>query len=369
MSPLETQDKSPIFSQVLAEMIEDIANEIQIQPNLWVSHPRFDALELSPEAFRSLQTLSLEAQNQYLRLRLGSYLYSIYDADGNLSWIEPQSEQEALQSCSPDFNKAIGVKSPFYIALHHHNTGQGYFDPGWLVLKETADGLLVTQKDGLTLHVSRDRHLSSSDQAATIGDRVAILMPRNCLEDGCYIALSDVGPPHLVHDLDTVLLLNIYFNLAPEGALALMEALTTALNPLRIPFSLNVPVDEIDCDYPDAIVLTLRKVDYHRVQPILREIYQKQQAHYRPKTPLFTKFLAPGLALAEQPLQTFTAQESFCLNRYQVVAEGLVTAWRQHKSDAAERRRAIYHSFSACQISLEYPYLNPGSEDRYGLYG
>jgi HopA1 effector protein family len=354
--PSETAETS------LNKVLEDIADHIQIQSNFCFSHPRHDALELLPEVFNSLQTLSVPLQNQYLRLRLGSYLYSIYDSNGDLSRLDPDSENEPIQERLV-LNTALGVHSSFYAALHDRNTGEGYFDPDWLVLRESSDGLLVAQKDGLTLHVSRDRHLDQTDRAAAIGDRVAIRLPRNLIEDECYVAVGNTGPSHRLDSQEDEPIINVYFNLNAEDVLALMKDLTTALNALNLPFKLRVPMDEIDCDRPDSISLTFSKAHYSAIQPLLSAIYQEQQARYRPEIPLFTKFLAPGLALAEQPHQTFTPQESFGLNRYQIVAEGILTAWRQQNSAASERMSAIRQSFSARSINLDCPYLNPGSKD------
>jgi HopA1 effector protein family len=230
-------------------------------------------------------------------------------------------------------------------------------------LKESPDGLLAVQKDGLTLHVSRDRHLAQTDQSAEMGDRVAVRLPRNLLENDCYVAVSNAGPSFASDPPEDNPLLNVYFNLNAESSIVLMKDLTAALNALGLPFKFRVPLDETDCDRPDSISLTFSKAHYSKIQPLLSAIYQAQQSRYRPEIPLFTKFIAPGLALAEQPRQTFTPQESFGLNRYQIVAEGLLTAWRQQNDSASERMSAIRQSFSSRGIDLDCPYLNPGSKD------
>jgi HopA1 effector protein family len=362
--PLLNPQNQPLKTSAtsLTEVLEDIATHIQIQANLSMSHPRYDALELRPEVSNSLQALPITLQDQYLRFRLGSYLYSLYDSSGDLSRIGPDSENEPMRS-KPALNMALGVKSSFFAALHDRNTGEGYFDPDWLALRESSDGLLVVQKNGLMLHVSRDRHVAPVNQSAAIGEQVAIRLPRNLIEDECYVAVGNAGPVHPSESQEDEPIMNVYFNLDAEGALALMKDLTTPLNALDLPFKLRVPMDETDCDRPDSIALTFSKAHYSKIQPLLSAIYQEQQTQYRPETPLFTKFLAPGLALAEQPQQTFTPKESFGLNRYQIVAEGLLTAWRQQNNAISARMSAIQQSFSARSIDLDYPYLNPGSTD------
>jgi HopA1 effector protein family len=364
MPLLNQQNQPPVDSVTpLIEVLEDIAKYVQIQENLCISHPRYDTLELRPEILNSLQTLDVPLQDRYVRLRLGSYLYGIYDSDGNLGRIDPDpdSENESMQS-RPALNMASGVKSSFYAALNDNNTGKGYFDSGWMALKESSDGLLAVQKDGLTLHVSRDRHLNEIDRSAEIGDWVAVHLPRNLLEADCYVAVSNAGLPQTANQEEDPLV-NVYFNLDAEEALILMKELTIALNPLALPFKFKVPLDKENCDRPDCIGLTFSKAHYPAIQPHLSAIYQKQQAQYRPETPLFTKFLAPGLALAELPRQSFTPQESFGLNRHQIIAEGLLSAWRQQNNAPAERMSAIRQSFAAYGIDLDYAYLNPGSED------
>ena len=350
------------FSISLIEVIEDIASQVQILPNLSIVHPQFDPLELPSEAFASLQMLPIALQDQYLRFRLGSYLYSIYESDGNLSQMNSNCEQDYVQG-KLALNMAQGLKSTFYISLHSHNTGKGYFDSDWLILYETQDGLLATQKDELTIHVSRERHLALPDQSAEVGDRVSILLPRNLLEDECYVAVGNTGLPHQSDLSGAQPLLNLYFNLKAEDVLTLMKELTTALNELGLPFKFRVPMNESDCNRPDAISLTIRKAHYSKIQSFIKEQYQKQLYQYRSKTPLFAKAIAPGLALAEQPCHIFTPQESFSLNRYQIVAEGLLTAWRLQMNDKAECMSLIRQSFSTYQLNLDYPYLNPGSED------
>jgi hypothetical protein len=66
----------------------------------------------------------------------------------------------------------------FYNRLHQSNSGTGYFDPGWYVLREESDGSLAVTKGSLRLHIERDRHLQPAQQAAVVGDSVAIRMPK-----------------------------------------------------------------------------------------------------------------------------------------------------------------------------------------------
>jgi hypothetical protein len=159
-------------------------------------------------------------------------------------------------------NTFLGVDLEYYDRLHKSNTGEGYFDPGWSVLRQESDGSLAVTKGGLTLHVERDRHLQPTEQSASVGNLVAIRMPRNLVQNGFYMAVSDAGPdthPQTVR---------VYFNLTPEGAIAVMESLTRQLNQIRIPFAFKVLYNPSDYGRYDSGVLYFEKSNYQVIQPV-----------------------------------------------------------------------------------------------------
>jgi hypothetical protein len=98
---------------------------------------------------------------------------------------------------------------------------------------------------------------------------------------------------------------------------------------------------------------------------VLQPLYKKHSAHFHEATPLFTKTLAPGLALAEEPAQKLAAQESFGMNRCQLIANGLLLARLSGDESPEKRMAAILEQFALLEIALESPYLNPRSEDIY----
>jgi HopA1 effector protein family len=364
---LDSWQKQPLDSGTtpLQRVLDDIVHYIQIQPNFWIGHSLHPPLELRAEVFNGLRLLPIDLQDQYLRLRLGSYIYNFYDTSGEKNRIEPNADSEhATHQESSAQNMAQGVHSSFYKSLHVNNSGQGYFDPGWLVLKEASDGLLAVQKDGLTLHVSRDRHLSPTEQAVATGERVAVHLPRNRIESGCYVAVGDQGPVQS-SEVEHCQMVDVYFNLGAENIVAVMRDLTTALNGLNLPFTFKVPYAAEDCDRNDTGILNFDKRHYPEIQPVLAKIYQTHQSAFRPEVPLFSKQLAPGLALAEDPLNRFTPQESFSINRCQTIADGLLKAWREGQESPEARMNAILESFAAHCIDLNHSYLNPESMDCY----
>jgi hypothetical protein len=75
--------------------------------------------------------------------------------------------------------------------------------------------------------------------------------------------------------------------------------------------------------------------------------------------------LAPGLAVAEEPDQKFTEQESFGMNRCQIVANGLLQAENQGYRSPQARLKAIVQNFALLGIKLNRSFLNADSEDIY----
>jgi HopA1 effector protein family len=367
MQELDSWQSQPLDSGTtqLQRVLDDIVHYIQIQPNFWIGHSLHPPLELRAEVFNGLRLLPVDLQDQYLRLRLGSYIYNFYDNSGEKSRVEPNVDSEhATHRESSAQNMAQGVHSSFYKSLHVNNSGQGYFDPGWLVLRETSDGLLAVRKDGLTMHISRDRHLSPAEKAVAIGETVAVHLPRNRIESGCYVAVGNEGPVQF-SETEHCQMVDVYFNLGAENIVAVMGDLTTAFNELNLPFTFKVPYEAEECDRNDTGVLNFDKSHYIDIQPVLATIYQTHQSAFRSEVPLFAKQLAPGLALAEDPLHRFTPQESFSINRCQTIADGLLKAWREGQKSPEARMNAILESFATHGIDLNHPYLNPDSIDCY----
>ena len=80
---------------------------------------------------------------------------------------------------------------------------------------------------------------------------------------------------------------------------------------------------------------------------------------------MFTKKLAPGLGLAEEPNLKFNEVESFGMNRCQIIANGLLEAQAQGNDSPEARLDSIVQQFSLVNLDWERAYLNGNSEDIY----
>lgn len=350
----------------LLNSLVDIANNIQIESNFCIRHPKYQPFALPTKVADRFQQNSAQLQYKYLTLLLRNFLHGIY-FNGSLQTTLAVNADAVnyLPHKNLGNNSNFGIDWQFYEQLHISNHGTGYFDPGWSVLRQEPDGSMAVTKGSLTLFIERDRHLKPRMQSAKVGESVAIWMPKNRLQNGFYVALSNVGEDLQSKPDADLGLVRIYLNLTPSGAIALMDSFTLQLNAVEIPFSFQVLYNPSAYERYDSGVLYFERNDYPAVRKVLLVVYAEHQSHFHSEFPLFTKFLAPGLSLAEEPTQKFAPQETFGMNRCQIVANALLSAWQKGNNSTPERMRAIQQHFAEFRIDLQRPYLNPSSVDIY----
>jgi hypothetical protein len=359
-----------LLPDLLQDGLQDIVHNVQIEARGCISHPNYRPMELQSETEQRLQHLPIALQNRYLGLQLRNFLHSVYFSG---SWqSSPQLKNNVLSPIEQpalENNTIGGLNIEFYDHLHRSNVGKSYFDPGWLILREEEDGSLAVQKQDLTLHIQRDRHLQKTEQPASIGSSVAVRLPLNLLIGEFYVAVGNAG---LVTQAskDECSLLNFYFNLTSKSLAAAMQSITQQLNALSLPFTFQTICDPTLGDRYSTAILRIAQDRYETVRPILGHFYQAQYAQFRPKVPLFTKPLAPGLSLAEEPKepgQSCATPEKFGISCCQIVASALLEAHNSGYHSPQDRMSFILQNFLAQKINLRHPYLNAGSADTYGV--
>ncbi|TVP62142.1 MAG: hypothetical protein EA343_12275 [Nodularia sp. (in: Bacteria)] len=344
----------------------DIASNIEIKSNFCIYHPNYQPFALPAKVADRFQNNPAALQHKYLNLLLRNFLYGIY-YNGSLQNTLAVNIKTAncIRHQSLEANSILDVDWEFYEQLQTSNHGKGYFDPSWQVLRLEPDGSMAVTKGGLTVHIEADCHFKPSKKSAKIGESVAIWMPKNRVQKGCYLAVSNVGQEKQGNPDADLGIGRIYFNFTSFGAIACMDGLTQRLNAANIPFTFQVLYNPAAYGRYDSGILYFERQNYPAIRKILQAVYTENQSHFQPEIPLFTKFLAPGLSLAEEPSQKFAAQESFGMNRCQIVANALLEAWEKGKNAMEERMKVIDQHFAQHLIDLQRPYLNPSSEDIY----
>jgi hypothetical protein len=326
-----------------------------------IHHPNYLPSEFPPEIVVRLQQLPADLQRKYLSWRLRNFLYNIYFSGDQLVNAPANASSASLPPPLDLQNNTMGgLNLEFYEQLHNGNRGEGYFDAGWWVLRQERNGSLAVRKNNLTLHIERHHHLRPSEQWATVGDRVAIHLPRNCLETGLYIAVGNAGPAP-----DQGSTVEIYFNFNAVAAIAVMVNLTSQLNGMSIPFSFKVADDPSAYGRYNSGTLRLESIYYESVRRVLQPLYQEECSQFGRIVPLFTKFLAPGLGLAESPGRELAGPKDFGWHRCQLLANALLSAEDNGDNSPEGRMDAIHQHFSRLGIAWQRPYLNANSEDIY----
>ncbi len=330
--------------------LKSLVSVVEIDRDFTIHHSDYSPLAIAPDLQSRFQQLSPELQTKYTIDRLRNYLYDIYF---DRSLLNLQAIETVELVTSPIKTQLIdGIDIDFYQQLQQSNTSQGYRDLNWQIIAETEDRELIVVKDGLHLHISRQKHLPPEFKQANIGETTSIYLPHNLVDRDTYISVGSYGSPQ------KSLSVQLYFNFTPNAAVAIVRQLTGALNELKMPFQFAILHDPALFYRCDGGMLWLDRANYEIVQPLLAEIYHTYQAEFSPPVPLFTKLLAPGLGIAEVPV----AGSSFGMQRCELLATGLFIATERGQI-ATDKLTTVERVLTDAGIDLERPYLNPAASD------
>lgn len=301
--------------------------------------------------------ITARTARSFLHYTLQSRLYSHFYCPGTA--VPARDDEPASRP---------GGLASFVERLSEANCGHGYWADGWEQeeLEGLGPGMVAAGRAGLILLAGEGEY--KRDEGGGVGAKSLLLrfgkdLP--AVSPGFYMALGDAdleaadGIQEPADDL-----VRFYWHTTPEGAVTLMSLATPALNKARVPFKLKVLNDPERYDRCDAAVLYIRRGRYSQVAALLEGIYTQLRSDLHEATPAFTRRLAPGLGLAEDP----GGGDSFGLHRCGLVAEGLIRAYEggAHSRDA--RLRSVTDYFVESGISLDAPYLRPGSANEYSFH-
>jgi hypothetical protein len=256
---------------------------------------------------------------------------------------------------------ALDGARDFVARLSAANVGHGTFEPGWKLVSIDDDGRLCVEKDGLKLWVQPAWFASraSPPSVGTVG-RVRVGKELRSLMPGFYFAIGDASSD--VDDDAGERLVRFYWNLTSTLTPTALHAVTSQLNGAEIPFRMKVLSDPAAYVRADAGVLYVYKRYVARAYAAIQRAYFTVRAGLLPQVPLFTKRLAPGLGLAEDPGDPGT---SFGQHRCRLVAAALWDSFERGTVSEAERVKAVVSAFRAGGLDPARPYLATGSSDEY----
>jgi hypothetical protein len=245
-----------------------------------------------------------------------------------------------------------GDGGAFARALSQANCGRGSWQPGWRVAAVEEEAIAVVRPDGLAL-------LAPPEDCRVDGTLAAVRLPKDLagLVPGALRVLGDAAPPP--ESADRV---RLYCDVTAAAAVTFVARVTYALNRADLPFTLDVLADPARYGRGPAADLRLPRTDVAGaialLRPLLRTLGPPQQSG---DAPAFAKPLGRGLALAEEP----AGGEGFAEHRCRLLAEAIVATGDEGLRSSAVRLAAVRERFAAGGISLDAPYLEPGSSDAY----
>src|SRR6185503_10969017 len=112
-------------------------------------------------------------------------------------------------------------------------------------------------------------------------------------------------------------------------------------------------------DRSDAAILYVNKFYYHPLAELIADVHQQLSERLESHTPLFSKPLAPGLGLAEEP----TTGESFGQQRCRILAEAMWSIYELNLEQDEQQIEEVRKQFEVNGINVDLPHLNAGSTD------
>ncbi len=230
-------------------------------------------------------------------------------------------------------------------ALSQANCGRGAWTGGWLAGPADADGIAVERPGGLRLY--------APPQDCRDGE---IRLPKELrgYHPGTYVALGDTPGLHAPRA-------RLSWNIAAAGAVTLVARVTYALNGAGIPFRLELRDDPRRYGDGDSAWLVVARDEVFAALKLLRPLLRALAPYLAAGAPAFTKPLARGLAVADEP----AGGVAFAEHRCGLLADAVVAAGERGQRGAAKRLALVHERFAAAGLSLDAPYLEPGAADAY----
>jgi hypothetical protein len=248
-------------------------------------------------------------------------------------------------------------------ALSAANNGRGTWEPGWTVGALDEDGRLAVSRDGLTFWARLEDVRVHGGGVPHAGEfcRVRVGKELRHLMPGYYIAIGN-GDERDPRD-NPEPLVRLYWHLTMPAAVSFVAEVTATLNTLDVPFRAKLLSDPGAYRRADAGIVYLGRRHYRRLADTVAALHERLAAGLRSTTPLFTRPLAPGLGLAEDPGNGM----SFGQHRCRLSARGLWQSFVQGDSTPEARAATLAATFRNAGLDPAAPYLEPASPNDYTL--
>lgn len=221
-----------------------------------------------------------------------------------------------------------------------------WWQDGWRVVGHPAPGRWLVERDDLVLTVT-------DDELRPVPGGVLVRFPaeRAAAFPGRFGVTGTAGP---ARGLATA---SCYLNLVPGDAPSVLTDLVTRLDALEVPFTAALLDDPAAFGRPDAAVVSTARYHLGTVVRTVLGLHGNARASFGSAVPAFTRPLAPGVAVADDPAGPL----DFGRHRSRAVAAGLLAARKD--AGVADRLAAVRTVLGRHGIDPAAPHLERGSTD------
>lgn len=319
-----------------ADLIQEIAGQIEIGSDLTIQHPQYQEWSIPELVVARIQASPRDTQAKFLCTQLQNFLHCLYFSRS----LSPRSDSLEAPPAIIGNNTLHGIDAAFFARLNRANCSQGYYDHDWQIQCWEDDELVAVVKDGLRLCVS-PTYIHPDDQGLGMGDRVAIVMPKNLMTIDRYIAIGSYGR------IRQPLVTQLYFHCLPDSAVDLMTQLSTCFDRLAMPFEVQILLDPQAYPRADALIVAWAAADDDIAQPLVDEILAVYQSEFFDPIPAFTQPVARGVGkvVTEQ-------QQDFPQHIWRSISQALAEAWLEDMTDVTVKLNIIRQKLQSINLIL-----------------
>ncbi len=338
-----------------ASQLKKAIAKTQVTSDFTIVQDQYQPIVVSDRYRDYLEQMSPSDRESYLTTKLQYYLYAIFNDE-----LQPQLSEAKTDSMVNSADR--WYESEFFRSLTQCNHGRGYKDDNWLVIEqEPGTKRWRVAKDGLKLYIE-PQHLIKSDLMLQIGQTVSIAMPPNLIESGLYVAVGDAGSTNIPPS-DEHAIAQLYFNVDSHTALVLLDSLTRQLNSLKIPFDFKIPYRETDFKRLDTPVLEFMRVDWQKIQAIVKDLYVQNKTGFGDLVPFFCWQLQTGLGLAEKPNRKSNVNlKNLGLKYCHIIAQIILKINKEINISDIDKSKLAMSYLSETKINWDKFYLNLESD-------
>jgi hypothetical protein len=248
-------------------------------------------------------------------------------------------------------------------ALSAANVTRERWEHGWTIAQVLPHGQIMAQKGTIQRSVWPGQFLSKDGPAMMPrpGAEISIFYAKESrsLQNGFYYAFGEEAE----EETQGFGLIRLYWNVCAEGAPRLINSLTSRLNRFHVPFRLKCVTARSQFERTDGAVVYLGKRFFRIAAELMLDVHPAVVDFLDEDVPLFSKKIARGLSVAEDP----GTGESFGQSRCQRLAESVWNCYLRNDQSSRARMYEFYRLLKERGINHKHLHLNKGSVDWYEL--